>query len=113
MVAYGFSAKRVPLTQPLVHGIALRSAREDSRRGGSIYPEFKAALRIAANGPVKFYVGIRSPVLTAKRGASKSDRADFLLRNFDMHQNGGSRIEVAAVGISPEEAREITTPTVG
>jgi len=49
VVAYGFSAKRVPLTQPLVHGIAFKSTRENSRRG-SIYPEFKAALRTAANG---------------------------------------------------------------
>jgi hypothetical protein len=59
VVAYGFGAKRVPVTQPLVHGIANKSARENTRRHGSIYSEFKAALRAAANGPVKFYVGIR------------------------------------------------------
>ena len=81
VVAYGFGSKRVPVTQPLVQGIAFKSTRENTRRGGSIYPEFKDTLRAAANGPVKFYVGIASAVLRARRGASKLHRAGSLLRN--------------------------------
>jgi hypothetical protein len=74
-------AKRVPVTQPLVHSIAVKSARENTHRHGSIYPEFKAALRAAANGPVKFYIGIRISGAESQAGASKLHRAEFISRN--------------------------------
>ena len=85
VVAYGFGAKRVPVTQPLIHGIAFKSTRENTRRGGSIYPEFKAALRTAANGPVKFYVGIRISGAESQAG----------------------RIEVASSGVSLAQLRAL------
>jgi hypothetical protein len=58
-IAYGFQSKRIPVTQPLVRTTAIAFSIYGPTRGGSIYPEFKAALINAANGPVKFYVGIR------------------------------------------------------
>ena len=85
VVAYGFGAKRVPVTQPLIHGIAFKSTRENTRRGGSIYSEFKDTLRAAANGPVKLYVGIRIAGAESQAG----------------------RIEVASSGLSFAQLRAL------
>ena len=85
VVAYGFGSKRVRVTQPLVSGVTFKSGGESSRRRGSIYPEFKTALRAAANGPVKFYVGIRI--------AEANSKVD--------------RIEVASSGISFEQLKAL------
>ncbi len=83
VVAYGFSARRVSVTQPLVRSVALQSFPSDPYHRVSIYPEFKALLRRAADGPVKFYVGIRT---ATKKSALK-------------------RIEVATAGFSFAQAR--------
>lgn len=57
VVAYGFGAKRIAVTQPLVRRIGYDAVNPPQR--GSIYPEFKAALRTVADGDLKIYVGIR------------------------------------------------------
>jgi hypothetical protein len=54
VIAYGFGSKRVPVSEPLVR----RTGTALGRRG-SIYPEFKSLLQRAANGPLRFYIGIR------------------------------------------------------
>ena len=59
VVAYGFSSKRIAVSQPLVRTVALQASPADPQRPVSIYPEFKAALRSSADGPVKFYIGVR------------------------------------------------------
>lgn len=82
VIAYGFSSKRVAVTQPLVREIALQSSYL-SRPPASIYPEFKTLLRNAAGGPVKFYVGFR----------------------IAGQKTGLKRIEVATTGFSFEQAR--------
>lgn len=79
VIAYGFGSKRISVAQPLVRRIG--SAVRDPGRRGSIYPEFKAALRTAANGPVKFYVGIR--IADPK---NKTDRIEVVSSGISLAQ---------------------------
>ncbi|MGE5220085.1 MAG: hypothetical protein ACM3SP_24030 [Chloroflexota bacterium] len=81
-IAYGFSSKRVAVTQPIVREVALRSS-DLARPPASIYPEFKSVLREAADGPLNFYVGFR---VAGKKIGLK-------------------RLEVATTGFSFEQAR--------
>ena len=83
VIAYGFSSKRIAVTQPLVREsrAAVVASFRDIR--ASIYPEFKTLLRNAAGGPVKFYVGFR----------------------IAGEKTGLKRIEVATTGFSFEQAR--------
>ena len=78
VVAYGFGAKRVPVTQPLV-----RSA--PARERGSIYREFKSSLRSAAGGAIRFYIGLR--MHDSKRASD--------------------RIEIASTGLSLQQLRAL------
>ncbi len=80
VIAYGFGSKRVPVSEPLVR----RTGTALGRRG-SIYPEFKSLLQRAANGPLRFYIGIR--VAGTKREIE--------------------RIEVASSGLSFEQLRAL------
>jgi hypothetical protein len=85
VIAYGFGAKRIPVTQPLVHAYSIATSSHDPRRRGSVYPEFKALLRKLAAGQVEFYVGVR----VAKA------------------QSDLSRIEVASTGFTFEQIRSL------
>ncbi len=59
VIAYGFNANRIPVTQPLIHTTPISWRGTDSARPGSVYPEFKKFLRAATVGTLRFYVGIR------------------------------------------------------
>jgi hypothetical protein len=83
VIAYGFGAKRIPVTQPLVHAYSIATSSHDPHRRDSVYPEFKALLRKLAAGQVKFYVGVR----VAKA------------------QSDLSRIEVASTGFTFDQIR--------
>lgn len=57
VIAHGFGAKRISVTQPIVHSVLFASDGGAMGRA-SVYPQFKALLRKMAGGPVKFYFGI-------------------------------------------------------
>jgi hypothetical protein len=59
LVAHGFSAKRVAVTQPLIHTSPIFWGTRDARRQGSVYPQFKEFLQSTIAGPLTFYVGVR------------------------------------------------------
>jgi hypothetical protein len=59
VIAYGFKANRIPVTQPLIHTTPISWPATDAARPASVYPEFKKFLRSASVGPLRFYVGIR------------------------------------------------------
>ena len=82
VIAYGFSSKRIAVSEPLVRTVALQASPTSPRRRVSIYPEFKTLLRSSAAGPIKFYVGVRIA----------GEKADL------------KRIEVATSGFSFEQA---------
>jgi hypothetical protein len=85
VIAYGFQSERIPVTRPLVRTTVISSGLHRPNGPGSIYPEFKAALINAANGPVKFYVGIRIADAQSKL----------------------TRIEVATSGLTFEQVAEL------
>ena len=80
MIAYGFGSKRIAVSQPVVR----RTGTAAGWRG-SIYPEYKSLLQRAANGPLRFYVGIR----------------------FAGTKTQTERIEVATSGLSFEQLRAL------
>lgn len=59
VAAYGFRSKRVTVEQPLVYTAPHSVVAVKFSSPGSVYPEFGALLRDAADGPLKFYVGVR------------------------------------------------------
>ena len=59
VIAYGFKANRIPVTQPLIHTTPISWRATDPVRPASVYPEFKKFLQSANVGPLIFYVGIR------------------------------------------------------
>lgn len=60
VIAYGFRSKRIPVAQPLVHMSPVTVSSTASRRPGSVYPQFRQLVQHAVDGPVKFYVGVRT-----------------------------------------------------
>ena len=60
VIAYGFRNKRIPVAQPLVYTSPLVIPAGESRQSGSVYSEFRARLQNAVDGPLKFYIGVRS-----------------------------------------------------
>jgi hypothetical protein len=83
VIAYGFSAQRLTVTQPIVRYDLIPVKLDDPVGRGSVYPEFKKLLRQSAMTAVEFYVGLR--LLSEK--ASKNE------------------IEVAASGFTFEELK--------
>jgi hypothetical protein len=83
VIAYGFGSKRVAVTRPLERTEALKSLPPQQRSRVSIYPEFKTLLQKSAEGPIKFYVGVR----VARKSADLK------------------RIEVATTGFSFAQAK--------
>ena len=65
--------------------VALQASPANPRRRVSIYPEFKTLLRSSADGPIKFYVGVR---IAGEKAGLK-------------------RIEVATSGFSFEQAKAL------
>jgi len=58
VVGYDFNAKRIPVSQPLVHQSPVGWPAGGARRG-SVYPEFTKLLQETVSGPMQFYVGVR------------------------------------------------------
>ncbi|MGH7798539.1 MAG: hypothetical protein ACREQ2_27045 [Candidatus Binatia bacterium] len=85
VIAYGFRSKRIPVAQPLVHMSPVMARPADARRPGSVYPQFRALLQNAVDGPLKFYIGVRS-------AGPKSH---------------SSRIEVATAGLTVEQVEAL------
>ncbi|MGH7854501.1 MAG: hypothetical protein ACREP3_13740 [Candidatus Binatia bacterium] len=83
VIAYGFRNKRIPVAQPLVYTSPLIVRAGDPRQTGSVYSEFRTHLQNAADGPLKFYIGVRS-----------ADQSLTL-----------NRIEVATAGLSVEQVK--------
>lgn len=83
VIAYGFAARRLTVTQPIVRFDLTPVVSDDPVRRGSVYPEFKKLLRQTAKTDIEFYVGVRLP-------------AD---------ENAVERIEVAASGFTFEELK--------
>ena len=82
VIAYGFRSKRIPVAQPLVHmSPVMVGPGDDGQRRGSVYSEFRRLAQSAVEGPLKFYIGLRST-------ASKSHPG---------------RIEVATAGLTFEQ----------
>jgi hypothetical protein len=85
VTAYGFGAKRVPVTRPLVSSVPASAGSQDRGVLGSIYPEFKSLLRKLANGRFRFYVGVR-----------------VAHDNLDL-----DRIEIATTGLTHEQLKAL------
>lgn len=83
VIAYGFSAQRLSVTQPIVRYDLIPVKLDDPVGRGSVYPEFKKLLRQTAMSDVEFYVGLR----LLSEGVSKN------------------QIEVAASGFTFEELK--------
>jgi hypothetical protein len=105
VIAYGFQSKRIPVSQPLVRTVPLASGADDPRRRGSIYPEFKALLGKAANGPLKFYLGIR-----IAEGKSNLDRIEVATSGLTFEQLRA--LEKSFVRIRDREVKDTDAPTV-
>lgn len=83
VIAYGFAARRLGVTQPIVRFDLRPAVSDDPVRSGSVYPEFKKLLRQTAKTDIEFYVGVRLPA----------------------EENPPERIEVAASGFTFEELK--------
>ncbi|OGQ77781.1 MAG: hypothetical protein A3F90_20330 [Deltaproteobacteria bacterium RIFCSPLOWO2_12_FULL_60_19] len=83
VIAYGFAARRLTVTQPIVRFDLTPVVSDDPVRRGSVYPEFKKLLRQTAKTDIEFYVGVRLPA----------------------EENAVERIEVAASGFTFEELK--------
>ncbi len=59
VVAYGFGARRLTVSQPVVRSVQHPGISDDPIRRGSVFREFKNLLKRTANGNVEIYVGIR------------------------------------------------------
>lgn len=105
VIAYGFQSKRIPVTQPLVRTAPLATGADNPRQRGSIYPEFKALLGKAANGPLKFYLGIR-----IAEGKSNLDRIEVATSGLTFEQLRA--LEKSFVRIRDQEVKDTDAPTV-
>ena len=105
VIAYGFGANRIAVSRPLVHRFTLTSDGDKPRRPGSIYPEFKALLGKAANGPLKFYLGIR-----IAEGKSNLDRIEVATSGLTFEQLRA--LEKSFVRIRDREVKDTDAPTV-
>lgn len=59
IVAYGFGAKRISVSQPIVGFYPVSRLSAQGRRPASVFPVFKNLLTHMAGGDLKFYLGIR------------------------------------------------------
>ncbi len=59
IVAYGFGAKRISVSQPIVGFYPVSTAATRSRLAGSVFPAFKDLLARTAGGDLRMYLGIR------------------------------------------------------
>ena len=59
VVAYGFAAKRISVTQPIVGFYKVSTASTEPRRPASVFPEFKKLLKHTTDGNLRLYLGIR------------------------------------------------------
>jgi hypothetical protein len=58
-IAYGFHARRIFVSQPLISATLNLNSAADPVRRGSVYQEFKKLLLNVTNGNLNFYAGIR------------------------------------------------------
>jgi hypothetical protein len=87
VIARGFTPtesgddRRINVNRPTERCFSLIEREFETERARTTYEQFKSSVLSAAKGELKLYI--------------------------DIHQNNGSRIEVATVGFSKEEARVI------
>lgn len=81
IVAYGFGAKRISVSQPIVGFYPVSAASAQGRRPASVFPVFKSLLTHTAGGDLKFYLGIR----------------------FASEKGDSQRIDVVTSGLTVEE----------
>jgi hypothetical protein len=107
VAAYGFGAKRLSVSSPLVRS-APYPLEADAVRRGSVYVEFKKLLQQTAMGNIEFYVGIRFAGKPDKRnrievtssGLTFDDvkalkRLFFRLRDESLAGNSIAKIDLA------------------
>ncbi len=83
VAAYDFENKGIPVSQPLVQRSPISWSAANGVRRGSVYAEFRALLGSTVDGPIEFYVGLRT--------ANSS--------------NPAQRIEVASAGLTFEQLK--------
>lgn len=92
VIAYGFKASRIPVTQPHIHTTPISWSAADSVLPTSVFPEFKKVVRSAIVGPLKFYVGIR-----IAEEAKHSPRIEVASAGFSFEQLGFLKEAYAAI----------------
>jgi hypothetical protein len=85
VIGYGFGAKRLSVARPLVRFVSHSSTSDGPLQRGSVYSEYKELLRQAANGRLRFYVGVRS----------------------ESKNNNGNQIRAITGGLSFEEIEKL------
>jgi hypothetical protein len=60
ILAYDFTSKRIPLSQPLIHTSSISWSVANGVGRGSVYAEFRTLLRSTVGGSIEFYVGLRA-----------------------------------------------------
>jgi hypothetical protein len=83
VVAYGFGARRLTVSEPVVRSVQHPGISDDPIRRGSVFREFKNLLKRTAQGSVEIYLGVR----------------------FAGDQSSAERIEVATSGFTFEELK--------
>lgn len=59
VIAYGFAAKRISVTQPIVGFYPVSTASAQALPSGSVFPVFKNLLTQTVGGDLRLYLGIR------------------------------------------------------
>jgi hypothetical protein len=98
VVAYGFRAKRIAVSQPLVHSVPFASGADSPSGRGSIYPEFKALLRKTAHGPIKFYVGVRIAAENSDRDRIEAVSTGLTFEQLSVLEKSFERIRDQTIG---------------
>ena len=110
VIAYGFGSRRIAVTRPLVDRYDLTSGSGANRRApGSIYGEFKTALRNAADGPLRFYLGIRLAEATSESSRIEVTAAGFTIEQIKSLKNKFLQIRDRSIanGATPKIALAI------
>jgi len=104
-IGYGFKAKRIPVTQPLVTtGLNLNTSADPARRG-SVYHEFNEILQRATNGNLEFYAGIRFADTNAHDGIIEVAVNGFTFEEVELLKDRFARLRDRAL-------RDVAAPKI-
>ena len=119
VVAYGFGARRLGVSRPVVRSTPSPPASDGAVRRASVYAEFRELLQSTAQGNIEFYVGIRSTqkdldkIEVTTSGLTFEELLALKQRFFDIRDEGLMRRTVPRVSMAMEPLDKVSSPVSG